>query len=215
MKLETNYLGFFINDRGIKPDPLKVEAIKSLPAPTRVREVRSIIGMTSYYCWFIPNFSEIAEPVIALTHKHARFKRSEECQKAFEYLKASLTVVPLLSYPDPNKPYTLYTDASNSCIGACLTQQCDDEVGILPNVKNEKPIYYLSHKLSRTQCKWSTIEKEAFAIHCSLQKLDYYLHNSRFGIKTDHKPLKYLLESPIQNKKIQLWALGMSSYNCD
>ena len=214
LKLETNYLGFLINDRGIKPDPLKVEAIKSLPAPTCVREVRSFIGMTSYYRRFIPNFSEIAEPVIALTRKHARFKWSEECQKAFEYLKASLTVVPLLSYPDPNKPYTLYTDASNSCIGACLTQQCDDEDGILPNVKNEKPIYYLSHKLSRTQCKWSTIEKEAFAIHYSLQKLDYYLHNSRFVIKTDHKPLKYLLESPIQNKKIQLWALGMSGYNC-
>ena len=124
LKLEKNYLGFLINDRGIKPDPLKFEAIKSLPAPTCVREVRSFIGMTSYYRRFIPNFSEIAEPVIALTLKHARFKWSEECQKAFEYLKASL---PLLSYPDQNKPYTLYTDASNSYIGACLTQQCDDE----------------------------------------------------------------------------------------
>ena len=60
----------------------------------------------------------------------------------------------------------------------------------------------------------STIEKEAFAIHYSLQKLDYYLHNSMFVIKTDHKLLKYLLESPIQNKKIQLWVLGMSGYNC-
>ncbi|MEW8548330.1 MAG: DDE-type integrase/transposase/recombinase, partial [Candidatus Thiodiazotropha sp.] len=97
---------------------------------------------------------------------------------------------------------------------ACLTQACEDNEGILPNIKNEKPIYYLSHKLSKTQCKWSTIEKEAFAIHYSLQKLDYYLHNARFVIKTDHKPLKYILESPIQNKKISLWALGMSGYNC-
>ena len=119
--------------------------------------------------------------------------------------------MPLLAYPDPNKPYVLYTDASNSCIGSCLTQENDSQEGTLPNVKNEKPIYYLSHKLSKTQCKWSTIEKEAFAIHYSLQKLDYYLHNARFVIRTDHKPLKYLLESP---KKISLWALGMAGYNC-
>ena len=214
LQSETNYLGFIINNRGISPDPKKVDAIRTLPAPTCVREVRSFIGMCSYYRRFIPNFSEIAEPVVALTRKHARFKWSEECQTVFEYLKQSLTIVPLLAYPDPNKPYTLYTDASNSCIGACLTQACEDDDGILPNVKNEKPIYYLSHKLSRTQCKWSTIEKEAFSIHFALQKLDYYLHNARFVIKTDHKPLKYILDSPIQNKKISLWALGMSGYNC-
>ena len=72
----------------------------------------------------------------------------------------------------------------------------------------------MSHKLSKSQCKWSVVEKEAFAIHFALQKLDYYLHNAQFVIKTDHKPLKYLLESPMQNKKIQLWALSMSEYNC-
>ena len=96
----------------------------------------------------------------------------------------------------------LYTDASDTCIGACLTQVCEGE---------EKPIYYMSHKLSRTQCKWSVVEKEAFAIHFALQKLDYYLHNSSFVIRTDHKLLKYLLESPMQNKKIQLWALSIVS----
>ncbi|MCG7882618.1 MAG: reverse transcriptase, partial [Candidatus Thiodiazotropha endolucinida] len=214
LQAETQYLGFIINAQGVSPDPQKVEAIRSLPTPTCVREVRSFIGMCSYYRRFIPNFSEIAEPVIDLTRKYARFKWTEKCQSSFDCLKQSLTVVPLLAYPDPNKPYTLYTDASNSCIGACLTQESEGNENFLPNIKNEKPIYYLSHKLSKTQCKWSTIEKEAFAIHYSLQKLDYYLHNARFTIKTDHKPLKYLLESPMQNKKIQLWALGMAGYNC-
>ena len=78
----------------------------------------------------------------------------------------------------------------------------------------KKPIFYLSHRLSKSQVKWSTIEKEAYAIHFALQKLDHYLHNSEFVIRTDHKPLKYMLESPMQNKKIQLWALGISGYNC-
>ena len=205
LKTETNYLGFIVSENGIKADPKKIEAIKSLLIPTCVREVRSFIGMCSYYRRFVPNFSQIAEPIIALTRKYAHFKWRKIHQKAFEYLKNSFTAVPLLVYPDPNKPYTLYTDASDLCIGACLTQQCDGD---------EKPIYHLSHKLSKSQCKWSVVEKEAFAIHFALQKLDFYLHNAQFVITTDHKPLKYLLESPMQNKKIQLWALGMSGYNC-
>ena len=161
--------------------------------------------MCSYYRRFVPNFSKIAEPLIDLTKKYARFKWTSECQTAFDFLKESLTVVPLLAYPDTNKPYVLYTDASNNCIGACLTQKTDDE--------EEKPIYFLSHKLSQTQTRWSTIEKEGFAIYYALQKLDHYLHNAKFTIKTDHKPLKYILDSPMQNKKIQLWALSIAGYN--
>ena len=218
LQSETNYLGFVIDSQGIKPDPKKVEAIKSIPPPTCVREVRSFIGMCSYYRRFIPNFSAIAEPIIQLTRKHAHFKWSNVHQKAFEFLKDSLSVVPLLVYPNPNKKYTLYTDASDTCIGACLTQECDVEgADSLPGTFGtiiEKPIYYLSHKLNKAQCKYSVIEKEAYAIYYSLQKLDYYLHNSEFTIKTDHKPLKYLLESPMTNKRIQLWALSIAGYNC-
>ena len=58
------------------------------------------------------------------------------------------------------------------------------------------------------------VANEAFAIHFAIQKLAYYLHNSQFVIRTDHIPLKCLLESSMQNKKIQHWALSMSGYNC-
>ena len=143
LQTETNYLGFIINGNSTSPDPQKVEAIKSLPTPTCVRAVRSIIDMCSYYRRFVPTFSEIAEP---LTRKHARFRWTDECQSAFEYLKQSLIVVRLLAYQDPNKSYTLYKDASNSCIGAWLTQEWDTNDYVLPNVKNEKKrkIYLLS-----------------------------------------------------------------------
>ena len=109
LQLETNYLSFVMSEEGIKPDEKKIEAIKSLPVPTCVREVRSFIGMCSYYRRFIPIFSQIAEPIIALTRKYAHFKWSDTHQRAFEYLKDSLTAVPLLVYPDSNKPYTLVT----------------------------------------------------------------------------------------------------------
>ena len=109
LQLETNYLGFVISEEGIKPDEKKIEAIKSLPVPTCVREVRSFIGMCSYYRRFIPNFSQIAEPIIALTKKYAHFKWSDTHQRAFEYLKDSLTAVPLLVYPDSSLMFFIQT----------------------------------------------------------------------------------------------------------
>lgn len=139
--------------------------------------------------------------MINLTRKNVRFVWSLECQNSFDKIKDKLSAIPLLAYPDINKPYTLFTDASMSHVSACLVQE-------------DKPIFFLSHKLSETQQKWSTIEKEGFGIYYALQKLDHYLHNSQFTIVTDHKPLIHILDSPIQNKKIQLWALSISGYNC-
>ncbi|CAC5360922.1 unnamed protein product [Mytilus coruscus] len=184
-----------------------------MKAPSNVREVRGSIGCLSYYRRFVPLFYlKIAEPIVALSRKNKVFDWTNTCQVAFEKLRGELAKVPLLAYPDLNKPYVLYTDASDSCVGACLTQL--QESPIKGENEVERPIYFLSHKLSDTQTRWSTIEKEAFAIHYALQKLNHYLYNAEFVIKTDLKPLKYILESPMQNKKIQLWALNITGYNC-
>ena len=140
--METHYLGFIINEFGVKPDELKIDAIRSLPVPTCVREVRSFIGMCSYYRRFIPNFSQIAEPIVALTRKYAHFKWSDVHQKAFAFLKDSLTAVPLLVYSIRiNLTSFILMQVILVFIGACLMQECDGD---------EKPIYYLSHKLSKS-----------------------------------------------------------------
>ena len=144
LKSETTYLGFVINETGIKPEARKVYVIKALAPPTTVREVCSFVGMCSYYRMFIPNFSSIAEPIITLTRKYAKFRWDSKCQNAFDTLKTKLAEFPVLGYRDPNKRNILYTDASNDCIGACLTQPCDDVSDNKTNEKNEKPIYYLS-----------------------------------------------------------------------
>ena len=120
----------------------------------------------------------------------------------------------MLTYPDPNKPYILYTDASDECIGACLTQIYDNVDGKLSTTPCEKPRHYLSHKLTKSPINWPVIEKEAFAIFYALQKLDQYLHDSEFVIRTDHKPLKNFMNSTIENKKIQYWTTNIRGYNC-
>jgi hypothetical protein len=123
---ETKYLGFIIDKNRIRPDSSKAEVIRSLSVPNTVKGVRSFIGMCSYYRRFIPNFSKIAEPLVSLTKKLPRFKWSDECQKAFACLKESVTIVPLLTIPDPTKEYILYSDASDTAIGACLAQPLDE-----------------------------------------------------------------------------------------
>ena len=102
LQTETNYLGFVIDENGMKPDQKEVEAIRALPAPTCVKEVRSFVWYVFYYCRFIPNSSQIAEPIIDLTKKNAHFKWTYIHQRAFDFIKDSLTTVSLLVYPDPN-----------------------------------------------------------------------------------------------------------------
>lgn len=70
LKEQTRYLGFVIDSDGIRPDSDKVDVIRSLPNPTSVKEVRSVIGMCSYYRTLMPNFSKVAEPLVSLTKKY-------------------------------------------------------------------------------------------------------------------------------------------------
>lgn len=81
---------------------------------------------------------------------------------------------------------TLYTDPSDTCIGAYLTQPCPRQDGLIVEVIKEILIYFLSQKLSPTQQRWPITEKKvAYAIVHALQKLSY-LDRAEFVIKTDH-----------------------------
>ncbi|GFN83685.1 hypothetical protein PoB_001019100 [Plakobranchus ocellatus] len=105
LQKETPFLGFHVSNKGVQAEESKIEAIHSLSPPASVHEVRSFIGMCSFYRRFIPNFSGIAKPLINLTKKHARFRWDPLHEKAFQFLRDSLTVVLLLVYPNPNKPW--------------------------------------------------------------------------------------------------------------
>ena len=71
--------------------------------PCNVRKVRRFIDMCIFYRRFVPNVSETAQPLIDHTKKYDRYKWTHQCQKYFDCLKGSLSVVPLLVYPDPKK----------------------------------------------------------------------------------------------------------------
>ena len=103
---------------------LKKLKVKSWPIPKNVTELRSFIGLCSYYRRFIKGFAEIARPLHKLTQKNEIFRWSDEWS---ETLKNCLTSTPILAYPDQNEKFILDTDASNEAIGAVLSQ-CQDGV---------------------------------------------------------------------------------------
>jgi transposase InsO family protein len=200
----VDLLGFVISKDGISANPEKVTAIQELAPPTSVRGVRSFLGLANYYRQCVPGYAQIVEPLLALTRKNARFHWSCECQVAFEKLKRALVSKRVMAYPDPHRPYKLYTDACNYAIGGILVQV--DQNGI------ERPIQYISHQLSSTQRKWATIEKEAYAVIYAITKLRTYLYGAEFTIYTDHKPLTSLFTKEMVNTKIQRWAVLIAEY---
>ena len=214
-KKEIHYLGYKVSQKGIAPDEGKVEAIRNLKSPESVKEVRSFLGAVGYFRKMIPRFADISAPLIALTKKYARFKWTPECQKAFEDLKAQLTVVPLLAHADPRASYRLYTDASSFAVGACLCQKAEDGETWVPGIPNEKPIYFLSHKLPDSKARALDVaQKELYAMVYALDKLHHFLYGAEFEIFTDHQPLKYLFSAEQKNRRIQAWSLNVNSYNC-
>ena len=139
---EIKYLGHIVSEHGVKCDPAKIEAVQNCPTPKNVNDVRSFLGIASYYRKFIPNFSDIAFPLTQLTRKNQRFLWTDDCEQAFVKLREAS---PVLSYPTLDDPYILDTDASLYGIGAVLSQIQNGE---------ERVIAYGSKTLSRSQIKY-------------------------------------------------------------
>ena len=110
---EIKFLGHVVTPKGVKCDPEKTKAVEDWPMPTNVTQIRSFLGLVSYYRRFIPKCATIASPLTRLTKKHARFVWSEECETAFKQLKSLLLSADVGSYPQGKGNFILDTDASD------------------------------------------------------------------------------------------------------
>ena len=119
---EVIYLGHKVSKEGIQTDPAKISAVKEWPTPENVHEVRSFMGLCSYYRKFIEHFAEIVRPLNKLTEKNAKFLWSNKCDQSFKELKVHLISAPILAYPSLDHKFIPDIDASNDSIGAVLSQ---------------------------------------------------------------------------------------------
>jgi len=69
---QVGFLGHIISKEGISVDPVKIEAIRDWPRPTKVTEVRGFLGLAGYYRRFVEGFSLIVAPRTQLTRKNKK-----------------------------------------------------------------------------------------------------------------------------------------------
>ncbi|CAM5173325.1 unnamed protein product, partial [Eretmochelys imbricata] len=206
---EVSYLGHRVGSVRLKPEPANVEVIRDWPAPRTKKQVQAFIGMAGYYRRFVPHFSAMATPITELCKKGKPDKVvwTEQCQEAFRALKEALVSGPVLANPDFDKPFVVFTDASDTGLGAVLMQE--DEKG------ERHPIVYLSKKLLPREQRYAAVEKECLAMVWALKKLELYLFGRHFTVYTDHSPLTWVHQMKGANVKLLRWSLLLQDYDMD
>ncbi|CAK1592500.1 unnamed protein product [Parnassius mnemosyne] len=143
---EVIFLGYHISAEGLKPQPSKVEAIKSFPRPKTVKELRRFLGMLNFYRRFIPNAAKYQAPLNELLTGAVKgfhpIQMFTEQIEAFESCKQSLCQATLLEHPDCSAKIALMTDASDTAIGAVLQQRKEG---------SWQPLAFFSQNLSVAQ----------------------------------------------------------------
>ncbi|GBG77099.1 hypothetical protein CBR_g23424 [Chara braunii] len=124
------YLGHRLSANGLEPEATNVEVIRKWPQLVNVCELRSFLGLASYYRKFVPKFSVIAHPLSRLTSKNVAYAWCEKCETVFQALKEALVSHPVLCIADPNLTFVVTTNVSQYGIGAVLQQ--DDGDGLRP-----------------------------------------------------------------------------------
>jgi hypothetical protein len=195
-KSELEYLGYWITRNGIQPLPKKIAAIQNLAPPTTVRELRRFIGLINYYRDMWIRRSEVLTPLTALVSKNAKWQWTDVEQDAFDTMKRIISREVLLSYPDFSKTFVIHTDASNTQLGAVISQ-------------DNRPIAFYSRKLNLAQTRYTTTERELLAIVETLKEFRNILLGQRIQIHTDHRNLTY---KNFNTERVLRWRLILEEF---
>ena len=200
---QTTFLGHVVSETGIATDPAKIEAVKDWPVPRTPKQMKSFLGLCSYYRRFVEGFASIARPLHKICEKSAQFIWSDECQKAFDTLKTALTSSPVLAYPDPGKEYILDTDASQKSVGAVLSQVSNG---------HERVIAYMSKSMNIHEQSYCTTRKELLAVVCGLRKFHSYLYGQSIRLRTDNAAVSWLRSLKQPTGQVARWIQEVETY---
>ena len=200
----VSYLGHVVTEEGITADPGKVEQIRTWPVPESSMEVKSFLGLASYYRRFIPAFSTVAQPLYKLTEAKTEFVWTGQCQQAVDSLRGLLTSARVLAYLTREGKFVLDTDASDHGIDAVLSQLQD---GV------ERPIEFASRTLSKSERNYCVTHHELLAIVEFVKQHRHYLQGARFSIQTAHAPLRSVINAKDPEGQLARWIEFLSTFD--
>ncbi|XP_070382840.1 uncharacterized protein [Dermacentor albipictus] len=202
------YLGHRIDRTGLHPTEKNVDAIMNAPSPQNLSELRSFLGMISFYSKFLPNMSDTLFPLYQLLEKNARWQWKLSQESAFRKAKQHLKDAEVLVHFDPSRKLKLECDASARGIGAVLFHTIGS---------TNRPVGFRSRTLTKAERNYPQLEREALALVFGVTKFRDYLLGREFVLVSDHQPLLGLLRPDRQTPamaaaRIQRWALYLGGY---
>ena len=169
-KKELTWLGYEINQNGVKPIKDKTEAITKLKAPTNTKELKSLLGSIQHLSKFLNNLSKKTDRMRRLLKKDTKWEWTKEINDDFEQLKKEITEAPCLAHFDPKKDMFITTDACNTGLGATLWQKEDE---------NFRPIAFASRFLTDCERKYAINELELLGVLWGLDYFRYYVYGKK------------------------------------
>ena len=182
-----------------KPVQSKIKAVQEMPAPQCKKQVQSFIGLGNYLSKFSARLSELIESIRDLCKEKVPFNWGLEHDGAFQLIKKEIAAAPILAYYNPKKPTVLQTKASCKGLGACLLQ-------------NQKPVYFASRALSKTQKGYVAIEHESLAVAWAMEKFHHFLYSNEFVLETDQKPLELILSKRLNQATARLQCILIRTF---
>jgi len=185
----VSFLGHSFSKGVILPRQETVDKILQAPPPRTLKQLRSFLGLSSYYRKYVPDFAVVAAPLTDTTKKGQpnEVQWNEVRDRAFQDLKRRICEPPILRLSDVLQPFILQTETSHIGVGAALLQE--------DAASEKRPVAFASRKLQLRECRYSTTERECLAIVWGVTKLQEYLYGAEFILETDHQPLHYLRQA--------------------
>lgn len=187
---EIEFLGHRVNENGLTPLPSKVKALAEFKRPTIVKDLRRFIATINFYRRFLPNAVKSQTKLQQLIKGNKKkdtttLEWTSDSIDAFEKCKLELANAVMLSHPAPNAPLVLQVDASDIAVGAALHQVIENQL---------QPLGFYSKRLTDTQKRYSTYDRELLAAYQSIKHFRHMLEGRNFVLFTDHKPLTFAFQ---------------------
>ena len=198
----VSFLGFVVQRGQLQADPEKVRAVSEWPVPTTRNQLQRFLGFANFYRRFIRDYSRVAAPLTQLTSTKVPFGWSQTAQSAFLRLKKLFSSAPVLCHPDPAVQFVVEVDASNSGVGAVLSQR-----SALDNKLH--PCSFFSRRLSSAETNYDVGNRELLAVVLALQEWRHWLEGAAhpFIVWTDHRNLAYIQTARRPNSRQARWPL--------